>query len=189
MEAGNLDDASGAPHKVDEAWAFYVGTANAGGDRSYSIANTALSREGNFKLAPNVSLPLERALSDALEASRAGDMAAFDAAASEATARLNTIFYLASLRYAYVSSTDEDEGKRAEHLAEAWAFFQPIAPIVASASQSIADAINGIFTQDPSQAVSDSDVDTVYNGLNDPTVIEALGIPSEVRVTSPDALK
>ena len=189
MEAGNLDDASGAPHKVDEAWAFYVGAADPEGNRRYSIANTARSREGNFKLAPKVSVPLAQALSDALEASRAGDMAGYDAAAAEVKARLNTIFYLASLRYAYVSSTDTDESSRAQHLAEAWAFFQAIAPIVASASLSIADSINDIFSQDPSETVSESDVGVVYKGLNDPAVVEALGIPLDVRVTSPDALK
>ena len=189
MEAGNLDDASGAPHKVDEAWAFYVGAADPEGNRRYSIANTARSREGNFKLAPKVSVPLAQALSDALEASRVGDMAAYDAAAAEAKARLNTIFYLASLRYAYLSSTDTDESTRAQHLAEAWAFFQAIAPIVTSASPPIADSINDIFTRDPSGDVSESDVDVVYKGLNDPAVIEALGIPSDVRVTSPDVLK
>ena len=189
MEAGNLDDVSGAPHKVDEAWAFYVGAADPEGNRRYSIANTARSREGNFKLAPKVSVPLAQALSAALEASRVGDMAAYDAAAAEAKARLNTIFYLASLRYAYLSSTDTDESTRAQHLAEAWAFFQAIAPIVTSASPPIADSINDMFTRDPSGDVSESDVDVVYKGLNDPAVIEALGIPSDVRVTSPDVLK
>ena len=189
MEQGNLDDAKGAPHKVDEAWAFYNGTADANGNRSRSIANTARSREGNFKVAPNVSVPLAQALSDALEASRAGDLDAYDDAAARARAGLNSIFYLATLRYAYVASTDDSESARAQHLAEGWAFFQSIAPAVAAADQSVHDAIIDVFTQDPSGAVPMSDVDTVYNGLNDAAVIGALGIPANVQQTTPDALK
>ena len=46
MEQGNLDDATGAPHKVDEGWAFYVGAPDENGARKYSIANTARSRAG-----------------------------------------------------------------------------------------------------------------------------------------------
>ena len=189
MEQGNLDDESGAPHKVDEAWAFYNGTADSQGNRSRSIANTARSREGNFKLAPNVSLPLERALSDALEASRAGDLAAFDAAAAEAKARLNTIFYLATLRYGYVSSTDETESNRAQHLAEGWAFYQAIGATVVSASSASDSTVVEFFTGSAANAISESEVDAVYAALNTPEVIEALGIPTEVRVTSPAQLQ
>ena len=189
MEQGNLDDDSGAPHKVDEAWAFYNGTADSQGNRSRSIANTARSREGNFKLAPNVSLPLERALSDALEASRAGDLAAFDAAAAEAKARLNTIFYLATLRYGYVSSTDETESNRAQHLAEGWAFYQAIGATVVSASSASDSTVVEFFTGSAANAISESEVDAVYAALNTPEVIEALGIPTEVRVTSPAQLQ
>ena len=180
MEQGNLDDDSGAPHKVDEAWAFYNGTADSQGNRSRSIANTARSREGNFKLAPNVSLPLARALSDALEASRAGDLDAFDEAAAEARARLNTIFYLATLRYGYLPAVDTTESARAQHMAEGWAFFQAIAPTVAKGSQSTADAINEAFMADPSQPFSTAAATRVYTGLNEPSVMAELGIPSEV---------
>ena len=189
MEQGNLDDDSGAPHKVDEAWAFYNGTADSQGNRSRSIANTARSREGNFKLAPNVSLPLARALSDALEASRAGDLTAFDAAAVEAKSYLNTIFYLATLRYGYVASTDETESARAQHLAEGWAFFQPIRAIVAGASSASDSTLDDFFTADPADAISESQVDAVYASLNTSEVIQALAIPTEVQVTSPAALQ
>ena len=189
MEQGNLDDANGAPHKVDEAWAFYNGTAAPNGSRIYSIASTARSREGNFKVAPNVSVPLAQALSDALEASRTGDLEAYDDAAARARAGLNSIFYLATLRYGYLASQDDSESARAQHLAEGWAFFQPIAPTVAAADRSAHDAISDVFTRDPSREVSSSDVDAVYDGLNGAAVIEALGIPANVRVTSPDVLQ
>ena len=185
MEAGNLDDASGAPHKVDEGWAFYVGAPDDEGNRNYSIAATARSRAGNFDLHGKVDPPIQHALADALEASRAGDLNAFDAAAAEVRAGLNTIFYLATLRYAKKAFGDEDTSARAQHLAEGWAFFQPIHPIVRGASTTAAATIQAIFLADPADPMSQAALDRLYAVLNDTAVVADLGIPAGLIVTDP----
>ena len=189
IEQGKTDDSSGAPHNVDEAWAFYVGSPDEEGNRGYSIASTARSRAGNFGLDGKVDVPLQLALAEALKSSRSGDMAAYDTAAENVRGRLNTIFYLASLRYIKRAADDTETGARAEHLAEGWAFYQAIHPAVRSASSSAASTIEGHFTGDPSSAVTEESVSQVYGALNEAAVIEALGIPSDVRVTSPDQLR
>ena len=189
IEQGNTDDASGAPHNVDEAWAFYVGAPNDEGNRDWSIAATARSRAGNFGLNGRVDAPLQQALAQALDASRKGDLAAYDAAAEQVRGRLNTIFHLAALRYAKRAADDEEPGPRAEHLAEGWAFYQAIHPAVRSASASAASTVEGLFTQDPAGPVSTGSVDALYSALTEDAVVQALGIPSDVRVTSPSQLQ
>ena len=105
---GNIDDASGAPHNVDEAWAFYVGVPGPEGDYPYGVSATARSREANFGLEGMVDAPLQQALATVLEASRSGDLTSYDAAAEEVRGYLNTIFYLATLRYGARVMDDED---------------------------------------------------------------------------------
>ena len=189
IEQGNTADASGGPHNVDEAWAFYVGTPDDEGNRGLSIAATARSRAGNFGLDGKVDAPLQQALAEALDASRKGDLAAYDAAAEQASGSLNTIFYLAALRYTKRAADDEEPGPRAEHLAEGWAFYQAIHPAVRSASASAASTVEGLLTRDPSGPVPADSVDAVYSALNEDAVVGALGIPSDVRVTSPSQLQ
>ena len=128
IELGNLDDASGAPHKVDEGWTFYAGATDESGVRRYSIANTARSRAGNFHLDGTLDPVIQQASADALAASRSGDMDAFEAAVERVRGGLNTIFHLAAVRYTRVATRDTDESARAQHLAEAWAFYQAISP-------------------------------------------------------------
>ena len=189
IEAGNTDDDSGAPHNVDEAWAFYVGAPGPDGRRNWSIASTARSRAGNFGLKGMLDVPLQEALADALEASRNGDLAAFDAAADDVRGYLNTIFYLASLRYGTRVMTDEDPVDRKIHLAEGWAFYQSIHPAVQQASANSANTVTAHFERDAANPVPSGDVDQLYAALNAPEVIQALGIPAPVRVTSPSQLQ
>ena len=189
LEQGNTDDATGAPHNVDEAWAFYVGAPNMQGKRVYSIASTARSREGNFGLNGKVAGPLEQALSRAQQAARTADMRGFDAAVDDARGYLNTIFYLATLRYGKRVMDDEDTAARKIHLAEGWAFYQAIRPAVSSASGSSHSTVEGHFTRDASSPVPAEDVDRLYAALNTGDVIKALGIPQDVRVTSPSQLR
>ena len=189
IEQGNTDDASGAPHNVDEAWAFYVGAPNDEGIRGWSISATARSRAGNFGLDGKVDAPLQQALAQALDASRKGDLAAYDAAAEQVRGRLNTVFYLAALRYAKRAADDVEPGPRAEHLAEGWAFYQAIHPAVRSASAPAASTVEGLLTQDPAGPVSTGSVDALYSALNEGAVVQALGIPPDVRVTSPAQLQ
>ena len=189
IEKGNTDDAGGAPHNVDEAWAFYTGAPDLQGKREYSIARTARSREGNFGLEGRVDTPLQQALARALEAARVGDIDRFDAAASASQGYLNTIFYLATLRYGKRVMDDEDAAGRKIHLAEGWAFYQAIRPAVADASADSASIVEGHFTRDASGPVPAEDVDRLYAALNEAAVIQALGIPANVRVTSPSQLR
>lgn len=188
LAEGNTDDASGAPHKVDEGWAFYVGLPG-DGSFPYSISATARKREGNFGLEGMVDAPLQQALATALEASRTGDLGAFDAAAAEARGYLNTIFYLATLRYGAIVFNDDNEVARKIHLAEGWAFFQPIHAAVASASSASASTVEEHFTRDAADTVPGADVVRLYAALNTDAVISALGIPAGVRVTSPTQLR
>ena len=74
-------------------------------------------------------------------------------------------------------------------MAEGWAFFQSIYPTVRSASGSAAQIVGDHFTGDPAVAVSSTAVGHVYSALNQEVVIRALGIPADVRVTSPDQLQ
>ena len=190
LEQGNTDDARGAPHKVDEGWAFYMGMPGDEGNFPYSISATARSREGNFGLDGLVDIPLQQALARALEASRAGDIEAYDAAAAEARGYLNTIFYLATLRYAAIAMNDDNETARQIHLAEGWAFYQALSPAINTALPPfVAAQIDGFFTQDPSNEIPESDVLQLYGGFNNPAITGLLGIPESVRVTSPDQLQ
>lgn len=189
IQQGNTDDASGAPHNVDEAWAFYIGVPGDEGNFPYGISKTARSREDNFGLDGMVDGPLQQALAKALEASRSGDLNAFDDAAAEARGYLNTIFYLATLRYGARVMTDEDATDRKIHLAEGWAFYQVIHPAVSSVSPSSAATVIGHLTRDAANAVPAEDVDRVYAALNTKDVISALGIPGAVRVTSLSQLR
>ena len=189
IQQGNTDDASGAPHNVDEAWAFYIGVPGDEGNFPYGISKTARSREENFGLDGMVDGPLQQALAKALAASRSGDLSAFDDAVAEARGYLNTIFYLATLRYGARVMTDEDATDRKIHLAEGWAFYQAIYPAVSSASPSSAATVTGHLTRDAANAVPAEDVDRVYAALNTKDVISALGIPEAVRVTSPSQLR
>ena len=186
---GNTDDASGAPHNVDEGWAFYVGAPGEENSFPYSLSSTARKREGNFGLQGKVDAPLEQALAEVLAASRNGNLTSFDAGVEKVRSYLNTIFYLATLRYAQEVADDENEGARSQHLAEGWAFFQSIYPTVRSASGSAGQIVGDHFSGDPAVAVSSAAVDRVYSALNQEVVIRALGIPEDVRVTSPDQLQ
>ena len=111
-----------------------------------------------------------------------------EAAATTAVAR-NTIFYLATLRYGKRVMDDEDAAGRKIHLAEGWAFYQAIRPAVADASADSASIVEGHFTRDASGSVSAEDVERLYAALNEAAVIQALGIPANVRVTSPSQLR
>jgi hypothetical protein len=185
IQDNNLDNNSGAPHNVDEAWAFYVGAPDAEGNLSNSLSATARSREGNFGLDGRLDGPLQTSLSEALVAAQSGDLAVFDREAQEVEGYLNAIFYLATLRYAGQAVSSADEAARATTLAEGWAFFQTIRPAVASASPEAANEINTIFSAPASQAVSSNTTQRVYELLNGQAVIQALRIPQELVVTSP----
>ncbi len=106
VKEGVTDNARGAPHNVDEAWAYYVGAKGGDGKYGYALAYTAGRRERNFKIEGKVDGPLQRALAETLKAAQKGDLTAVDAGIDQAKGYLNLIFYLASLRYVSNLATD-----------------------------------------------------------------------------------
>jgi hypothetical protein len=182
---GNTADADGAPHAVDEAWAAVAGPNEADGSRPHGLLNTATSREGNFGLEGQLRPPLDQAFVDALAAARAGDSAAFTAAHAQIKGYLNSIFYLASLRYAATLAGDETAEDRAVHLAEGRTFYQSIRAHVASGSPAAAATVEAAYTRDPGEAYPASETEAVYAALNEAAVLEALAIPDGLVVLEP----
>ena len=111
VEAGDTGAAEGAPHNVDEAWAFYT----AGGE---GLATTAEKRAADFGLEGEVSEPVLEALAAAQDAAEAGDGGAFSAAREDVRGGLNRIFALATKKY--LVEGIGDEVARAEGLAFSW---------------------------------------------------------------------
>jgi hypothetical protein len=109
--AGDTDPAEGAPHNVDEAWAFY----DASGE---GLAATAEKRAADFGLDGQLSQPVLAALADAQLAATEGDADALRAAREAARGAMNRIFALAVTKYAKVGA--DDPVARAEGLAFSW---------------------------------------------------------------------
>ncbi len=187
VEQKNLDNNTGAPHAVDEAWAAIAGSPDNNGNRVYGLLQTARGREGNFKLEGKVADPLEAAFVAALASAQKGDLAAFDKAHGEIKGLMNTVFYLASLRYVKSLEGATTQAQRQEQLAEGWTFFQTIRPLVAQASASAAKTVEDAYNR-PAEAAFPASVTTaVYQALNEPAVLQALGIPAAVQVKTPPA--
>lgn len=185
VEQKNLDNNTGAPHAVDEAWAAAAGSPDNNGNRPYALLQTARGREGNFKLEGKIAEPLEAAFVAALVASQKGDLAAFDKAHGEIKGLMNTIFYLASLRYVKSLEGATTETQRQVPLVEGWTFFQTIRPLVAQASANAAKAVEDAYNRPANAAFPVSVTTAVYQALNEPAVLQALGIPAALQVKTP----
>lgn len=111
VEAGETDPAEGAPHNVDEAWAFY----EAGGE---GLASTAEKRAADFGLDGEVNERVLAALAAAQDAAEAGDAEALAQAREQVRAGLNRVFSLAVKKYLVEGA--EDEVAAAEGLAFSW---------------------------------------------------------------------
>ena len=183
----NLDNNTGAPHAVDEAWAIVAGAPNPDGSRPHGLLQTAIGREGNFKLEGKLRQPLEDAFVAALAASQKGDVPAFDKAYNDVKGHLNAIFYLGSLRYVKVAESATSAAQRQVQLAEGWTFFQAIRAGVASGSAGAAQTVEGAYTRNANEAVPASATTGVYEALNQPQVLQALAIPSALVVRTPPA--
>jgi len=182
---GNRDDATGAPHAVDEAWAAILGPQDNAGGYSVGLIGTALGRESNFGLQNKIAVPLETEFTKALDAARKGDAAAFDAAHAQISGYLNTIFYLGTLRYTTELVNDQTPQARQVHLVEGGTFFQAIRALVASGSPTAAQTVQAAYSASPDAAFPASLRTGVYAAMNEPAVIAALGIPEGLAVTSP----
>ncbi len=187
VKQGMTDNARGAPHNVDEAWAYYAGAADASGAYPYALCSTAGKRERNFKLEGKVDAPLQAALAAAQKATQKGDAAALDAAIAQAKGYLNGIFYLASIRYVSSIASSADVAQREVQIGEGWGFFQAIRPAVAMASAEAASTVEAVYERPASAAVTPKDVSAVYAALNRPEVLKALGVPSSLVFKAPPA--
>jgi hypothetical protein len=185
LAAGNTDNATGAPHVVDEAWATVAGAADDNGALSYSLLQTAVSREANFNLQGRLREPMETAFIAALAAAQRGDIAAYDAATADARGYLNAIFYLGALRYVKQLEGAPSTAQRETQLAEGWAFWQTIRALVAQASPGAAQTIESAYTRNPAEAFPPSQTAAVYAALNEPAVLANLGIPAALVVRTP----
>ncbi|MEX2660219.1 MAG: hypothetical protein WD232_11020 [Acidimicrobiales bacterium] len=155
----DTDPASGAPHNVDEAWAFFTAEGN-------GLAATADKRAADFEREGEVREPVVTALAAAQQASLDGDGDAFAEAAAEVDDALAYIFYLATHKYL---DADDEVG-----LAEGAAFYAGIQPRVAAASPEADATITAAFAGDGSSEAG-------QEALHRPEVLEALAVDDEQR--------
>lgn len=159
---GKTDPASGAPHNVDEAWAFYTA-------EGHGPAATAAKRAGDFKKDGKVHEAVIAALSAAQSAATAGDAAALESAVADVEAALDYIFYLATFKYL---DTKDDAVTRAE----GETFYLAIQPELRREAAEADTAITGAFASNQAAAGR--------SALNGPATLAVLGIGHEERVSS-----
>ncbi|MGH2352223.1 MAG: hypothetical protein ACRDI2_05200 [Chloroflexota bacterium] len=153
VKDGSKDPNSGAPHNVDEAWAFYMGVPE-DGKYPYALSATASSRESNFKREGTVDTPLREALARAQKASLEANLTAFQAADKEVRSRLNALFYLAAARYLNESFKSVQAGKMDSapvQQIEGLSFYQTIQPAVAGADAAADQTIVDYYRSDPAK--------------------------------------
>lgn len=156
---GKTDPADGAPHNVDEAWAFY--TANGNG-----LQSTAIKRGDDFGV--DADSPLLTALAAAQQAAGAGQADAFDAATEQVRGALNYVFYLATYKYL-------DHGGNEAKQAEGATFYLAIAPTVEAADPAAHQQITAAFVS--------GDAASGREALNQPAVLDALGVDPTNAIT------
>ncbi len=170
LEAGDTDPASGAPHNVDEGWAFYHGA-----EPDCAPYATADKRGADFGTGTAVNDALLAAFEQARDASVDGDTEAYAAASDEIERQVLITYLQATSKYATSVTADleagDDETARV-HQAEGWAFWRVAEPFVAEVDQAAADTIGSVLelgsAPDPESA---STVTPAVEG-----VLEDLGI-------------
>jgi hypothetical protein len=141
VEAGNVEPAEGAPHNVDEAWAFFVANGQ-GIEALASEADEAHGLEEGAAAAPAIA-----ALSDAQAAATTGDGEALAEATDAVRGALNRIFALAVQQRAVAG---DDAESRAATAALAWALEEDL-PL--PAREAIAAAVDGGTAAEAGEAV------------------------------------
>lgn len=157
--AGKTEPAAGAPHNVDEAWAFFTAKGN-------GLASTAEKRAADFKREGTVVEPILTALGRAQAAAGKGDNAALSEATLQVREGLNYVFYLATHKYLGAA----DEGGRAEGRA----FYRAIQPLVAAADPGADQAIMAGFASGAAAAGRAA--------LHREPVLKAIGVHASQRV-------
>lgn len=110
----DVDPQTGAPHKVDEAWAFFTA-------EDEGIAVTSAKRDKDFGLPEGeLGNDVIEAIAAAGAAIEADDSAAFEQARERARGGLNRIFALATKKYAVEAAKPDAAVQRAEGVAFSW---------------------------------------------------------------------
>jgi Low iron-inducible periplasmic protein len=182
VEQGNIDNSTGAPHALDEAWALVAGRPDDTGNLAHALLATATGREDNFNLKGKLRDPLVASFNAALRAAQAGDARAFKVEYEKIRGRLNAIFYLGALRYAKQLEADATAADRMVHAAEGGSFFLAIRSQVAAASASAAQTVQSAYTRSPNDSFPADMTAQVYAALNEAAVLQALAIPSDLVV-------
>lgn len=159
---GKLDRASGAPHNVDEGWAFLTA-------KGQGPATTAEKRAADFKREGKVLEPIIQGLKQAQEAAIAGDASRLSSASTAVRQGLDYVFYLATHKYLGAS----DEVGRAEGSS----FYLGIKPRVRQAVPASDEAITAAFAS--------GDAAAGRAALHEPAVLAALGVDDSERVDRP----
>jgi hypothetical protein len=156
---GKTAAADGAPHNVDEAWAFFTA-------KGHGPAATADKRAADFGREGKVREPVVAALTDAQKAAGSGDAKALEAASEKVREGLDYVFYLAT--HKYLAAAD------AVGLAEGAAFYLGIQPRVQAADAAADKAIVAAFES--------GDEAAGRAALHRAPVLAALGVEAGERV-------
>ena len=161
VKDGKLAPDSGAPHNVDEAWAFFTAEGN-------GPASTADKRAADFQRQGKVREPVIVSLVAAQAAATAGDAAGLAAATTSTRQALDYIFYLATFKYL--------DSKDGTGRAEGTALYRGIQPRVAAVDPAADAAITAAFASGNAAAGR--------TALNSPAVLNALGIDQAKQATA-----
>ena len=177
----------GANVPVDAGWAILSGMPDADGARQFGLLPVVLALEPTFKLQGKVAQPLEDAFIAALIAAERNDAGPFAKPSGDARAYLNGVFTLGVLRSALSAERAGTEAARQVALAEGWSTFQTIRATVAGVSPSAAQSVEAAFNRSAAQSFAASETQRVYQTLNEPAVLQALGLPAAIQVKTPPA--
>lgn len=143
VEAGEIDPASGAPHNVDEAWAFYHGA-----EPGCAPFATATKRGEDFGTGEAVNGALLAATEDLRDAAVAGDAEAYASAYDAFVSQALVPYVQATIKYAVVVGEDlaagDAEAARV-HQAEGYSFWRVLAPYVAEVDTAAADDVDAVL--------------------------------------------
>lgn len=145
VEDGNTDPAEGAPHNIDEGWAFYHGE-----NPDCAPFATADKRGEDFGTGSAVNDSMLEQFTAARDAAAAGDVDALAAADAEIRRQILITYLQAATKYATrtgeaVEAGDTDDARKQQ--AEGHAFYRVIAPQVADrapdADAALSDVLGG----------------------------------------------
>lgn len=156
VQAGETDAAEGAPHNVDEAWAFYHGA-----DPNCAPYATASKRGEDFGTGEAVNESLLAATERMRDAAGEGDQAAFEKAYDEFVSTALVTYVQATIKYGQVMGEDIAGGGQEAarvHQAEGYAFWRVLAPFIAEADAAAAEEIDAVLalSAEPTEGAGDA---------------------------------